>query len=196
MKITIIAGIAAMGLLIIALAAFFIISKNNDQGLLGEVHEHADFRMYIHGSLYNFSQEEYMSSEARTLSNFIHLHDEDGEVIHKHASGITLGFFFNTLGMELDPSCLILANGTEYCNDDSYKLRMYVNGRPNNDFQNYEFKDLDQILMTYGDENESTIKQQIGSVSDNACIQSGNCPERGEPTDESSCATEGGCVAE
>lgn len=194
MKVPIIAGIAAVALL--ALALFFMNSGKDGSDLLGDVHEHADFRMYINGQLYDFSRQEYMSSEGKTLSSFIHFHDGDGEVMHKHASGITIGFFFNTLGMRFDSECLVLAKGTEYCNDEDNTLKMYVNGKPNDKFGDYELKDLDRILVTYGDEDESAIWQQIESVSDKACIQSGKCPERGNPVNESSCLTEGGCVAE
>ena len=61
-----------------------------------EVHEHVDFKVYLDGKEYNFSKEKYMSEENKTLSQIIHLHDMDGNVIHKHANGVTLGQFFES----------------------------------------------------------------------------------------------------
>jgi len=143
-----------------------------------------------------------MSTDEHKLSNFTHLHDGDGEIIHKHMSTITLGDFFSSLGMWFGEECFILDadlpssdGGTEYCNDGEKTLKMYVNGQPNHEFGDYELSDLDRILITYGDETDEEIQSQIDSVGDRACIQSETCPERGAPSDESSCLSSGDCEA-
>jgi hypothetical protein len=163
-------------------------------GVVGEVHEHADFKVYLDGVAYNFSQEKYMSRQDNILSNFIHLHDMKGTLIHKHARGATLGLFFESLGMKFDNRCFILDDGTAYCNTDKKTLRMYVNGKINYIFEAYELHDLDRILISYGTDDE--IQEQFASVPDKACIESGKCPERGLPSDEASCLTVEGCVLE
>lgn len=186
----------SIGLILIALVIVFFVFRNSDNDdLLGEVHEHADFRVYLNGKEYDFSQEKYMSNN-RSLSNFIHLHDKEGNVIHKHSKGISLGFFFETLDMNFSPTCFIVDDGTEFCNNEDKTLKMFVNGKLNEKFDEYEFRDLDRILITYGDKKENDIKKQMDSVTDKACIQSGKCPERGEPSDESTCLTQEGCNIE
>lgn len=176
-------------LIFIAVITYFIITKSQEPPVLGDVHKHADFKVYINGEAYNFSQEKYMSSKNKTLSNFIHLHDMDGTIIHQHMSTITLGQFFQSLEMKFNETCFVLDNGTSYCNNQEKTLKFYVNGKINHQFGKYEFNDLDRILISYGSEDESIINKQIESVTDNGCIQSKKCPEKGEPGDESSCAT-------
>ncbi len=183
---------AQIAVLVIVAAAvigiYLVTAPAPRQPMLGDVHKHADFKLYVNGEAFNFSQEKYMTTENRTLSPFIHLHDLEGEVIHQHITGATLAEFFESFGMAFNNTCFALDNGNAFCGGE---LKMFVNGRLNNEFGNYEFNDLDKILITYGG-NDST--QQLNSVTDNACIHSGKCPERGLPGNESSCTTAGGCV--
>ena len=159
--------------------------------ILGDVHNHADFKIYIHNEPLNFAQEKYMSDKDKTLSNFIHVHDMDGDVIHQHMSTIKLKEFFKSIGMELNNDCFVTDDGTKYCNEGNKTLKMFVNGNLQNDIENYEFKDLDRILISYGNDDQATIQKQIESVTDKACIQSQKCPERGKPHNESTCITGG-----
>ncbi len=161
--------------------------KPEAQPLVGDVHVHADFKVYLNGSAYDIAQEKYMSEENSPLSPFTHLHDMDGGIIHKHMSGITLGDFFESLGMELTDTCFILDDGSSYCQNDTTTLSMYVNGRMTKKFDQYEISDLDRILITYGEASEEELQAQLSSVGDRACIYSETCPERGSPPDESTC---------
>ena len=150
---------------------------------LGEkVHEHADFALYLEGQKFDFTKAKYQSSETNPLDPEAHLHDGNGEVTHKHRKGVTLGYFFNTIGMKFNSECLITDDGKEYCNTANKKLSMYVNGKENTAFGNYEFTDLDKILITYGD--MTGVADQITSISDDACLYSEKCPERGKPPTE------------
>ncbi|HLD40187.1 MAG TPA: hypothetical protein VJB13_03530 [Candidatus Nanoarchaeia archaeon] len=179
-----------VGLLLVAAAILFnmyLVQNTPEVGVVGDIHYHADFAMYVNGERYNFSQEKYMSTENKTLSNFAHLHDMNGNIIHKHASGITLGFFLETLGMKLTDTCLTMDDGTEYCNSGNKLLKLYVNDKPNTNFDNYNLQDEDRILLSYGSESEKEIEKQLDSVSDAACIYSLTCPEKGAPPAEASC---------
>ena len=150
---------------------------------LGEkVHEHADFAVYLEGQKFDFTKAKYQSSDTNPLDPDAHLHDGNGEVTHKHRKGITLGYFFDSLGMKFDNQCLVTDDGKRYCNTADKKLSMYVNGKENTMFGNYEFTDLDRILITYGD--ETGVTDQITSITDMACMYSEKCPERGTPPTE------------
>ena len=177
------------------LLTLLLFACEKSQPLLGDVHEHADFKVYLDGVVYDFAQDKYMSTDEHKLSNFTHLHDGDGEIIHKHMSTITLGDFFESLGMQFTDDCFTLEDGTAYCNNDENTLKIFVNGKKNRDFADYELSDLDQILITYGNETDEEIQAQLDSVGDRACIQSEVCPERGKPSDESSCLSSGDCTA-
>ena len=169
--------------------------ENSQPAILGDTHEHADFAVYLNGEKLDFAQDKYMSDSEKALSNFMHLHDMDGEIIHKHISDADVGFFFFTLDMKFNSTCFVTDDGTAYCEDGSNELKMFVNGVEEPLKNEYVFKDIDQILITYGS-GETIIKDQIQSVTDRACIQSGLCPERGDPAAEYSCLSEEGCIVE
>lgn len=149
------------------------------QSLGEKVHEHADFAVYLDGKKFDFTGGKYQSSEINPLDSDAHLHDGNGDVTHKHRKGITLSYFFETIGMKFDNQCFVTDDGKEYCNTTDKKLKMYVNGKLNENFGSYEFTDLDRILISYGVEDEDTITRQITSLTDMACVYSEKCPERG-----------------
>lgn len=177
------------------LFAVLLMSCEKPQPLLGDVHEHADFKVYLNGTAYDFAQDKYMSTADHKLSNFTHLHDGEGDIVHKHMTTITLGDLFQSLGMRFDENCFMTDELTEYCTDGEKTLKFYVNGKENDEFGEYEIRDLDEILISYGNETEEEIQAQLDSVTDKACIQSKKCPERGEPSDESDCLTGEDCTA-
>ncbi len=180
----------AIALLAVGLVVGFVLFNNPTPK---PIHIHADFKVYINNIAYNFSQDKYMSTENHTLSPFIHLHDLNGDVIHQHFSGISLTTFFKSLKMKLDSNCLTTDTGSAYCNSGDKTLKMYVehvNGSwtANYDFGNYEFQDLDKILISYGNDEQGTIQKQMNSLSNDSCIYSEKCPERGlPPPDERDC---------
>jgi len=185
--------ISVLVVLIIASLSFFLLS--NKEPMLNDIHTHADVMVFLDGAEFDLAQQKYMSKGNLTLSPFVHLHDADGDIIHKHIKGVTLDEFFTTLGMDFSKECFITDNKKEYCNNAEKKVVMLVNGKENKKFGNYEFKDLDRILIYYGSDDKTLINGLMQQVTDKACIQSGKCPERGIPYNESSCTTEGGCTA-
>ena len=164
----------------IILISFLLFQQAKD-----DIHWHFDFALYIDGSRYNFSQEKYMASNNTSLSNFAHFHDMNGNVIHKHHKDVTFGFFFRTLGMELNSTCLVLDDKRSYCG-----IKMFVNEKESRAFDKYNIQDLDRILIVAGEVKEYMME----SVTSDACIYSFKCPEKGAPPDEASCT--GSCVYE
>ncbi|HLD60506.1 MAG TPA: hypothetical protein VI912_05890 [Candidatus Bilamarchaeaceae archaeon] len=177
--------------LVVLVVVYIYAQKPNDEGF----HIHADFKVYLNGEEYNFSQEKYMSESSLTPSPFVHLHGINGEVIHVHAEGVTVGDFFDSLKIKFNESCFVLGEGTEYCRNNDKRLEMYINGNLNNQFQNYVIQDLDRILITYGNPTSEGIQNQLGKVTDNACIESRKCPERGTPS-EGSCSSGTVCIVD
>lgn len=152
-----------------------------------EVHVHADFAVYVDGFPLNFAQDKYMSPEGGYKHDSIHLHDGVGNIIHRHAEGITLGQFFESIGMRFDSSCFVLDTGEEFCADSDNALSFLVNGLPSDSYGDYVIEDLDRILISYGDSDPTVLAAQVGVITDEACIYSEKCPERGSPPEE-------GCV--
>ncbi len=132
----------------------------------------------------DLTQEKYQSTEEKPLSSDTHLHDGNGEVIHKHRTLITLGDLFDSIGIQFTKSCFILDTKEQFCNNDTNTLKFLVNGVASDQFNTYELRDEDKILISYGDETLEEIQTQIASVSDDACLYSETCPERGKPPTE------------
>jgi len=179
---------------LVAFGAYALLSPHQPPAAPPVYHVHADFAVFLDGSRYNFSQEKYMSGDNRTLSALAHLHDMDGGVLHIHSKIATLSEFFSSLNMAFNSTCFALDNGSAYCNTDGKTLKMLVNGQPNSQFGLYKPLDLDRILITYGNQSDAEIASQQSLVSNNSCIYSDKCPERGAPPSEASCLTsEGAC---
>ena len=127
-------------------------------GQLGSAHLHADVKVYINGQSIDFSQRKY-----QLASSFIHFEEGIGDVIHTHATGLTIGHLFKSLNGDINNNCVILEN-QNYCNENEKKLKFYVNGQLNNEFDNYVIHNLDKILVSYGTENDSEGKRQLDSI--------------------------------
>ncbi len=140
--------------------------SNSKMGVLGSQHIHADLKVYVNGKPLNFADSRFYMK-----SSFVHLDnqqnkDDAGGVLHMHATGIPLWIFFRSIGMDFDNDCINLENKEKFCGEGNKKLKFYVNGKPNNEFENYVFNDLDKILISYGDESEEGIKSQLASITD------------------------------
>lgn len=156
------------------------------------VHEHADIKVILRGQSLDLSQDKYQSHGHDADGNevnedkhpYLHLHDGNGAIVHKHSLGYTLADFFASLGITLTDECLTLDTGEAFCENEAESLRFVVNGEARDDIAGYEFTDLDRMLISFGNEDEAALQAQIASVSDEACIYSETCPERGTPPTE------------
>lgn len=128
-------------------------------------HAHFNIKAYINGKAIDFALPTYQPTEERELNPDIHFHDGNGDVVHIHKKGVTIGELFQSWGGSVNQY-----NG-------------YVNGRLVEHIRAYEPQDLDRILLTNG-RGQNVIQKQIDSVPDTACIYSEKCPERGKPPKE------------
>jgi len=160
------------GGLVVQLSSF---AKENSQlhflsgiGQLGSTHIHADVKVYISGQPIDFSQHKY-----QITTSFIHFEDGLGDVIHMHATGLTIGNLLKSVKIDVRNNCII-AEGESYCNENDKTLKFYVNGKPNSEFTDYIMKDLDKILISYGSGSEPEIQKQLNSVTNLAPKYSAN----------------------
>jgi len=152
------------------IAAIFLVgcSKQNNFGPHGSTHDHADFKVFILGKALNFNGPGY-----QVMDRLTHVEGNDGNVLHIHATGITLGFFLETLGMQINNECLTLDTGNQYCNLGSATLKVFVQNGNSDWIQIYSPADyvinhLDKIFVSYGTETDEEIKTQQGQVTDRA----------------------------
>jgi len=127
-------------------------------GALGSTHLHADVKVYINRQAIDFSQKKY-----QLKNSFIHFEEDIGDVIHTHATGLTVGHMLKSIGIDFSSNCIVV-EGQSYCNYNDKKLKFYVNGQQNNEFDSYVIKDLDKYLISYGSEDEADIQKQLTSI--------------------------------
>ena len=147
-----------MKILILLLSLLFIASCAQAIGPVGSTHQHAIFKVFIEGNQINFSQDKYM-----VRSQYVHIESGDGETIHKHATGITIGYFFKTINFDFDKKCFKTDSGENLCNDNENTLKFYINGIKSEEYGNHEIKDGEKYLITYGNESEEEIQKQLES---------------------------------
>ncbi len=153
-------GLIAAVAVAIGIAAFMYVQNPPETaqfGAVGSTHKHAVMLVMINGKqAIDFSEPKY-----QVRSNYIHFEGRDGYNIHMHATNVNLGFLFETLGMEFTNECLTLDNGTSYCNDQTNTLKFYVNGKENDAYGNYVFRDGDRMLISYGPEDPEQINREL-----------------------------------
>lgn len=130
-------------------------------------HAHFDLKVYTSGTAVDFSQAKYQETKDNKLNPDIHFHDGNGKVVHVHKEGVTLGDLFNSFGLKVD--------GTLFVNGEKKDIANILSYSP---------KDLDRILITNLSSSGAALTKQIAEVSDDSCIYSEKCPERGKPPAE------------
>jgi hypothetical protein len=159
-------------------------------------HTHADFAVWIDGKQIDFSGNEHMSGSSdekvhdHELNQHLHLHDGNGHVLHRHKPGLTLKEFFLSLSVGMSGSCYssgVPGSDGQICADTPFRL--FVNGKeqPFDDLS-YIFEDEDKILITTSPDG-AEVQQEFSKLSDDACLYSKTCPERGKAPTE-------GCIAD
>lgn len=184
-----------IGALFIALGIKSTISSSNKE----EFHEHANIAVYLNDEILNLSDSKYMHFSAcgfldkehedeiqESPIEKIHLHDNNGGVIHVHKEGLTYADFFEGINMELADTYFVDDEGVRYEDNSSKQLRFYLNGEEVQSVGTKEVRNLDKVLITYNDTSRSTesINNELLRVPNDACISSGVCSHRGRPVAE------------
>jgi len=128
-------------------------------GILGDEHEHASVLVRIFGDKFDFAATTY-----QIKSSWIHFEESDGNTVHRHSSGVTLDYLFGTLGIGIDEDCYIFADGRQFCTNEDYSLKYFINGDSVNSINDYVVQDDDRILISYGGETEAQITDQLNEV--------------------------------
>ena len=157
------AGILALIALVVGYAGFVFVTMDSNvpgappgAGKLGDEHDHASILVRIFGDKFDFSVPTY-----QIKSSWIHFEESDGSTIHRHSSGVTLGYLFDTINIGIDNKCYIFPDGRQFCTNEDYSLKYYINHQRVNDVYDYVFEDGDRILITYGSETPEQIEMQL-----------------------------------
>ncbi|HEY0964443.1 MAG TPA: hypothetical protein VGE31_01465 [Candidatus Paceibacterota bacterium] len=178
--------IASVFVLLLVVAGLYMYERYNPFTYYDDkVHVHSDFVIIINDQKIDLTAEKYQSSAESIRHKNVHLHDGDDTVVHRHADGITFAEFLGSLNFTLNDQCLRNDNGEEYCTDKTNTLVLFVNGEVEEDIDMYIPQEEDRILLYYGPKDNPHLNDYLESVTDEACIFSGTCPERGVAPPES-----------
>ena len=164
-------------------------------------HTHADFAVWIGGKQMDFSKPEFMSNELTSaeeealknpkadavahdpsaLRKYLHLHDGNGHVIHRHKPGLGVGDFFWSLGIDSTHDCMTKPRRT--CLDAGLGLRLFVNEKELPYVDNDVFADDDRILLT-DSADPVEVQRELSLMTGDACRYSKTCPWKGAPPTE------------
>ncbi len=164
-------NLKALGILsgigvIVALACFeFVTSTNNipgapeNAGKLGDEHIHASMLVKIFGDKFDFSTPNY-----QVTTPWIHFENSDGDTIHRHSTGVELEFMFNSMKIRLNEDCFVFPDGRQFCTNEDYSLKFYVNEQLVDDIRKYVVQEDDRLLITYGNEGQEEIDKQLAEL--------------------------------
>ena len=157
--------LSAIGV-IVAFACFeFVTSTNNvpgapeNAGKLGDEHIHASLLVSIFGDKFDFSTPNY-----QVKTPWIHFENQDGDTIHRHSTGVELEFLFNSMSVGVDENCFVFPDGRQFCNNEDYSLKFYINQQLIKDIKQYVIQEDDRILITYGNEDQLAIDKQLAEL--------------------------------
>jgi hypothetical protein len=128
-------------------------------GILGDEHEHASVLVRIFGDKFDFAATTY-----QIKSSWIHFEESDGNTVHRHSSGVTLNYLFESLGIGIDEDCYIFGDGRQFCTNEDYSLKYFINGDRVNSINDYVVQNDDRILISYGGETEEQIIAQLNEL--------------------------------
>ncbi len=138
-------ALALLAFIGISYAFFSYAASRPVIGSAGSTHIHMNWSVVINGVPVWLENPKY-----QLRSPLVHMEDGESE-IHKHATGVTMGYFLDTLGWRFSKECLELDTKEKYCSgDDGKSLKFIVNGKPNDRFDRYDLQDGDEIQIIYG----------------------------------------------
>ena len=157
--------LAAIGV-IVAFACFEFITSTNYvpgapviAGKLGDEHIHASLLVKIFGDKFDFSTPNY-----QVKTSWIHFENSDGDTIHRHSTGVELDFLFNSMNIAVDDKCFVFPDGRQFCTNEDYSLKFYINQKQVDDIRNYIVQEDDRLLISYGNEDQLAIEKQLAEL--------------------------------
>ena len=131
--------------------------KPRDAGNLGEEHAQAKLSVQVYNDLFNFTDAQFQKQ-----SPWIRF--EDGETVHRYASGVPLGFLFDTLGMSgQEDACYRFQGGKVYCTNAYFTFKFFINDQLVNRtaLRDHVIQDEDEIKIIYDDQQVVTAPIEI-----------------------------------
>ncbi len=157
-------------ILIALLAAVFVYAHSNKEeprpGIPtafmkreDKVDHKASFAIFTHGTFRVFTASMY-----HDRSPDVFIQADNPNIVHVKKSNVTWDDFFRTLPFKLTKECLITGGGETFCSGQGGILKFYLNGKRNDDLLKEVVRPNDRVLVSFGNEKESQIKNQLDGV--------------------------------
>ena len=154
------AGILALIAVIVGYSSYVFVTMDASvpgappgAGKLGDEHVHSSLLVRIFGDKFDFAVPSY-----QIKSSWSHFEDSDGTTIHRHSSGVTLGYLFDSINIGIDSKCFVFPDGRQFCTNEDYSLKYYINHQPVSNIYDYIFEDGDRILISFGSETPEEVE--------------------------------------
>lgn len=157
------------------------------------IHDHAEFLIFVRGERLDFSDPKFVSTAEKELSPNVHIHEPRYTVVHIHRESTTwdelllsLGFELTdvTYGVDVSDTCLVMPEGEELCNTETETFKFVANGIRVDGIASETISGLTRLLISYGSESSEEVQAQYEQVTDESCIPSGLCTDRGDGSGE------------
>lgn len=124
-----------------------------------EVPYTAAFAIFTNGLKRTFTASMYHNQ-----SDDVYITPDNPEVVHVERMSLTWSDFFSTLPFTLSKECLTTGTGQTFCTGRNGTLRFYLNGELTPDALDLLITNGDQLLITFGNENETQIADQLRQI--------------------------------
>ncbi|MCH9658074.1 protein-disulfide isomerase [archaeon] len=166
-------GVLSIIAVIVGYAAFLFLTMTEtapggpeNAGALGSDHSHAALLVKIFGDTFEFA-----SPAFQIKSSWIHFEGNDGTTIHKHATGVELGYLFETLSIGLDDQCYVFPDGKQFCSNEDYELKFFINREQVPDIREHEVMEGDRVLIIYGGETPEEIEEYLSQLDNQELVK-------------------------
>ena len=68
------------------------------------------------------------------------------------------------MNIAVDDKCFVFPDGRQFCTNEDYSLKFYVNEQLVKDIREYIVLADDRILITYGNEDQEAIEKQLAEL--------------------------------
>ncbi len=157
------AGVLGIVIVIVGYSAYTFVNMQGSApgappgaGALNDAHDHVSILVRVFGDKFDFS-----SPAFQIKSSWIHFEGQDGDTIHRHSTGVTLGYLFESLGITVNDECFVFPDGRQFCNNDDYSIKFFINQEQVTSIIDYVGKETDRVLISYGNESPEEIDRQL-----------------------------------
>ena len=68
------------------------------------------------------------------------------------------------MNVAVDDKCFVFPDGRQFCTNEDYSLKFYINEEKVDDIRSYVVQEDDRILISYGNDDQEAIEKQLAEL--------------------------------